>query len=216
MYNSKKYYFIPLEEITDQMIEDAIQTSRDTLRKSVRPTDGKIHAVIKFTESKPVPEYMNDYKQYSHEEILKAIQTPEWNLTQPIYELQKKYDFDKIIADFEAGNIIQSFGEAYITIFQILKFKFFIHSKVYLDSEEKWKIFTKGNRFEKANEYTTLELNYFYNLITKDEKKLIDNFRNIRNDVSHSFETQFTFEQLRNSIDEVDKIIRKYLMELEI
>ncbi len=216
MRNSYKYYLIPLEEITDQMIEDACQTSRDTLRKSVRPIDSKIHAVIKFVRSKPVPGYMNGYKQYSHEETLRAVHTAEWNLTQPIHELQKKYDFNRIIENLDTGRIIQSFGEVYITIFQILKFKFFIHSMAFLDSEEKWKLFTKGSRFEKANEYTMLELNYFYNLITKQEKEIIDNFRNIRNAVSHSFETQFTLEQLRNSIGKVNKIISKYLMELEM
>ena len=215
MYNSKKYYFIPLEEITDQMIEDAVQTSRETLRKSVRPIDGKIHAVIKFTGSKPVPEYMLGYKQYSHEEILKAIQTSEWNLTRPIHELQKKYDFKKVIEDFNSGKVIQSFGEVYIIIFQILKFKFFIHNIELLDNEDKWKLFTKGSQFEKANEYTMLELNYFYNLITKEEKEIIDDFRNIRNDISHSFETKYTIDQLKDSINGVDSIITKYLMELE-
>lgn len=214
MYNSKKYYFLPLEQITDQMIEDAVQTSRKTLRKSVRPIDGKIHAVIKFTGSNPVPEYMSSYKQYSHEEILEALNTPEWNLYLPIQELHKRYDFNKVMGDFNSGKIIQSFGEVYITIFQILKFKFFTHSIAFLDSEEKWKLFTKGNRFEKANESTMLDLNYFYNLITKEEKVTIDNFRNIRNDVSHSFETQYTPEELRESLNEVDKLVKKYLTEL--
>jgi len=213
MYNSKKYYLIPLTEITDQMIDEAIQTSRDTLRKSSRPIDGKIHAVIKFTGSKPVPNYMSGYKQYSHEAILTALQSPEWNLWEPLQELKNRYSFKKILEDFDSGNIIQSFGEAYITIFQILKFKFFVHSMEYLDTEEKWKVLT-GNRFEKANEYTMLELSFFYNLISSEEKKVIDDFRNMRNSVAHKFESQYSNDELKGSLIEIDKIIQKHLNDL--
>lgn len=204
-----------MNEITDEMIRDSEQTSRDTLRKSIRPIDGKIHAVLKFTDTNPLPKYMKTYKPYSHKETLDSLNSPEWNLNQPIQDLIRKYDFDSIIEKFDSKNIIQCFGEMYITIFQILKFNFFLHSKKYLDSEDKWKLF-KGNRFEKANEYTMLELNYFYNLITKDEKEIIDDFREKRNSISHSFDQKFTNEELRKSIEQTNIIVLKYLVSLEI
>lgn len=213
MTNTRKYYLIPLEEVSDKMIEDAILTSRETLRTSVRPIDGKIHAVIKFTGSKPVPAYMSKYKQFDHKEILEAIRTPEWNLSQPIHDLQKRYDFTKILHDFEAGNCIQSFGEMYITIFQILKFKFFTHSKKYLNSPSKWKVF-KERQFEDANEYAMLQFNFFYDLISEDEKNIIDRFRIKRNAMAHSFDHNYDKVELKSSLEELDEIVTKYITEL--
>ncbi|WP_338759728.1 hypothetical protein WAF17_12205 [Bernardetia sp. ABR2-2B] len=212
-YNDSIYYFIPLDEITDEMINDSTQGGhRDTMPKSTRPIDGKIHGVIEFLSSKPIPNYMEKHKKrgYSHEKALEVISSKEWNLYRPIEELRSKYNFDKILQDFNINRKIQAFGELYIIIFQILKFKFLMHNLDYLDSEEKWKAFSRSQRFEKANESTMLELNYFYNLISKSEKDKIDKFRNIRNSIAHSFDKTYTNEEMLNSLSEIKEIVDDY------
>ena len=210
-FNSLKYYLVPLNELTDDMVEVSCLTSRETARLSVRPIDGKIYTVIKFMNSIPVPDYMNSYKEYTHEEVLNSLRTPEWNLHQPMLDLEADYDFKKVLVNFNDHNFIQSFGEMYITVFQILKFKFFIHSMDFLDDDNKWKIFSKGSRFEKANEFTLLELNYFYNLISKEEKDFLNLFRDTRNEVSHSFVIDPKLEEWREILTRVNELIIKYL-----
>jgi hypothetical protein len=213
-FNSLKYYFIPISDLTDDMVLQSCLTSRETARLSVRPIDGKIHTIIKFMPSTPLPDYMKSYKEYTHEEILNATRTSEWNLHQPIVDLQATFNFEKVLSDFDQQNYIQCFGETYITVFQILKFKFLIHSMDYLDDENKWKIFSKGSRFEKANEFTLLELNYFYNLISKEDKDFLTLFRNLRNDVSHSFVNDSKKDEWRNNLIEVNKLIVKYFIQV--
>lgn len=214
-YNDSIYYFIPLDEITDEMINDSTQRgNRDSMRTSIRPIDGKIHGVIKFVGSEPIPNYMRKHekRRYSHKDALDLTNSKEWNLFIPIQDLRNTYNFEKILEDFNTNREIQAFGELYIIVFQILKFKFLMHNLEYLNSEEKWKAFSKSQRFEKANESTMLELNYFYNLITKTEKDKIDTFRNIRNSIAHSFDRSYTNEEMLNSLSEMKEIIDDYFV----
>ena len=216
MENRQEYYYlVPLEDITDEMVMESKQTSRDTIRKSIRPISGKIHGILAFRGEKP-PSYMSKYKAYTAFEVREKVQTPDWNITQTIWSLMDRYDFNRIKADFDNGRIIQSYGELYITVFQILKFKFFTHHLSYLDSPEKWNLFIKGSRFEKANEYTMLELNFFYNLISQSELEIIDKFRNIRNDIAHSFDISFSREEMIIMMNSIDELISKYFMELSV
>jgi len=212
MFNNNIYYALPIEDLTDQMIEDSLLTSRETIRESVRPIDGKIYTIFKFDGDKPLPQYMNSFKkhQFTHEQALNYIDSAEWNLGKPIEELRESYDFKKIKIAFEQEYYIQCLGEMYIFIFKILKFKFFIHHKQYLNSPEKWKIF-KNNRFEKAKETALIELCVFYDLLTSEEKVLIEKFKDIRNNFSHGFDHKFGKKEIEESLAEIDNIISKNL-----
>ncbi len=209
------YFLIPLSKLTDEIIRDSCLSSRETSRQSIRPIRGEYYVVVPFMTSLSIPEYMNSktykqYRSYSNEEVRAELNKPEWNFNKEFEDLIVAYNVQGILDNFDNQNYIQSFGEMYIFIFQILRFKFFIHSKEYLDTEHKWKVFSSGSRFEKANENTMLELNYFYNLISKEDKDLIEKFRLIRNEVSHNFIEQPDKKRWRNSIVEIDTLIQKY------
>lgn len=216
MSDTNVYYLIPFDEITEDIIAIARQTSRDTVRKSIRPIGGRIHGIVSFSPTTTTPSFLSRYPKYSHAEILQAIRSHEWDLHHPINTLSDRYNYINLIHDFESGRIIESFGHMYITIFAILKYKFFIHHKSYLDSEDKWQIFIKGQRFEKSNEYSLLEMNYLYNLITPSERETIERFRTIRNDVTHSFDHSHTTSEMREVISKVNDIIQHSLASLSV
>lgn len=217
MFNNHIYYALPIDDLTDQMIEDSLLTSRETIRPSVRPIDGKIYTIFKFDGNKSLPQYMSKFKkhQLTHEQALNYVDSPEWNLHKPIQELKERYDFQHIKEVFEQGYYIQCLGEMYITIFSLLKFRFFIHHLQYLNTKEKWNIF-KTNRFENSKETALTELCLFYDLITPEEIKVIEEFKNIRNDFSHSFEHRFSKEQIDESLTKLDTLVTKYLTIMDI
>jgi len=66
------YVIIPANEITEEMIESAIQTSVATLRKSLDET----LAILKYNGSEPA--CFNNYTKYNHEEILEILSTSDW------------------------------------------------------------------------------------------------------------------------------------------
>ena len=74
MYNNKTYIIINTSDVTDEMISSAIQTSRDTLRKSLDESK----AILKWLGS--TPSCFEGIATYTHEEILNEIRkdNSEW------------------------------------------------------------------------------------------------------------------------------------------
>jgi hypothetical protein len=64
---------IPYADVTDEMIENAQETSIETLRHSIKGTD---RVILKYEGSKPRCFYGID--TYSHSEILLELQKEEW------------------------------------------------------------------------------------------------------------------------------------------
>jgi hypothetical protein len=58
------YAIVPINEVTQEMVDYCIQTSFTTLRKNLAGT----HAILKWNA--PTPTYLESYVQYSHAEIL--------------------------------------------------------------------------------------------------------------------------------------------------
>lgn len=174
-YNTINYFFIPLKEITEEMLSHMSNATFDTIRKSVRPIDGKIHGICEHIETDNLPVYFRKYKAYSHEEALKLVNSKEWNLSAPIQEIRTEYSWSFVLTQFNQGSIIEAFGHTYITVFSILKFKFLVHSKRYLNDDHKWRIFNT-QKLEKANEVTMLTLCYFFDLISREQYETIDKY----------------------------------------
>jgi len=65
------YVIVPVAELTQEMIDAAIQDSINTLRKSLDETQ----AVLKFDGS---PSCFSGYTQYTHEEILAVMNEASW------------------------------------------------------------------------------------------------------------------------------------------
>lgn len=179
----------------------------ESLRKSVRPIDGKIYGVceINYEEGK-LPEYYKRHKPYSHSEILQVMNTKEWNLYGPMDELRKTYNWEYVTANFESHRYLEAFGHVYITVFSCLKFRFLIHSYDFLNDIEKWKIF-KTNKFENANEVSMLQMCYFFDLISHSHYKSIDDFRVLRNSINHEFNTSVNHEVCGKALADMNEFI---------
>lgn len=67
------YVILPTEDVTQQMIDDCIQTSIETLRKSL---DGDL-AVLKYSGTKPAS--LGERTDLTHAEILVEMAGPLWN-----------------------------------------------------------------------------------------------------------------------------------------
>lgn len=88
-FNNSTYYLIPLNEITEEMINLSDQNSIQTMRKSVRPIDKKIHGILTFGTLGATPDFLRRYtkKGFSHEKTLEIINSSiEWNLSLPLTE----------------------------------------------------------------------------------------------------------------------------------
>jgi len=207
-YNKNAYYFIPIAEITPEMLSFMSNGSLKTIRKSVRPIDGKIMGICKHGFMNPAPKCFENYKAYSHEETLNLMQSKAWNLYAPLQEIRRNYDFNDIYNKFENNLFIESCGRMYITVFSILKFKFYQFSFDFLKKEYKWKIFNSP-KFEKANESTMLMMNSFFDLIDFETFEKIEKFRLIRNSISHSFEEKYTPQEIELSLRIMNEFIEK-------
>jgi len=64
------YAIIPVNEVTQEMIDYCIQTSIETMRKNLAGTE----AILKWYL--PTPQYLEGYTQYAHSEILAIIADP--------------------------------------------------------------------------------------------------------------------------------------------
>ena len=73
---NRKWVIITLSDFTDEQLQElagnAIQTSVDTLRKSIDTTK----AILKWDGD--TPEVFNGMTTYSHSEILTILSTSEW------------------------------------------------------------------------------------------------------------------------------------------
>ena len=71
-YSNRKWAIVNVSNITDEMIDSAIQTSMDTLRKTL---DGS-KAILKFNGD--TPSCFDGLTTYSHSEILTELAKSDW------------------------------------------------------------------------------------------------------------------------------------------
>ena len=71
-YSNRKWAIVNVSNITDEMIDSAIQTSMDTLRKTL---DGS-KAILKFNGD--TPSCFDGLTTYSHSEILTELAKSAW------------------------------------------------------------------------------------------------------------------------------------------
>jgi hypothetical protein len=72
MYDDRKWVIVNVSDITDEMIQNAIQTSMSTLRKSV---DGS-KATLKWEGN--TPSCFDGMTVYNHAEILTELRKSDW------------------------------------------------------------------------------------------------------------------------------------------
>ena len=73
MFENRKWIIINISDITNEMIENSIQTSIDTLRKSLDETK----AILKYNGRKPSCFYNMD--TYNHSEIKEILNGSDWS-----------------------------------------------------------------------------------------------------------------------------------------
>ena len=71
-YRNRHWVIVNVSDITDEMIENAIQTSMGTLRK----TNDESKAILKWEGD--TPECFEDMKIYTHSEILTELRKSDW------------------------------------------------------------------------------------------------------------------------------------------
>ena len=71
-YSNRKWAIVNVSNITDEMIDSAIQTSMDTLRKTL---DGS-KAILKFNGD--TPSCFDGLTTYNHSEILEELAKSDW------------------------------------------------------------------------------------------------------------------------------------------
>ena len=71
-YSNRKWVIVNVSDITDEMIESAIQTSMDTLRKTL---DGS-KAILKWDGD--IPSCFDGMTTYNHSEILTELAKSDW------------------------------------------------------------------------------------------------------------------------------------------
>jgi len=71
-YSNRKWVIVNVSDITDEMIDSAMQTSMDTLRKTL---DGS-KAILKFEGD--TPSCFDGLTTYNHSEILEELAKSDW------------------------------------------------------------------------------------------------------------------------------------------
>ena len=71
-YSNRKWIIISVSDITDEMISNAIQTSMDTLRKTINGTK----AILKWDGD--TPSCFDGMTIYTHSEIKTELAKSEW------------------------------------------------------------------------------------------------------------------------------------------
>lgn len=71
-YSNRKWVIVNVSDITDEMIDSAIQSSMDTLRKTL---DGS-KAILKFEGN--TPSCFDGLITYNHSEILTELAKSDW------------------------------------------------------------------------------------------------------------------------------------------
>ena len=72
-YSNIKWVIVNVVDITDEMIRNAIQSGRETLRKSLDNSK----AILKWDGD--TPSCFDGMTTYSHSEILEELRKSEWN-----------------------------------------------------------------------------------------------------------------------------------------
>ena len=72
-YKNRKWIIINVSDITDEMIDNALETSLDTLRKSLDGTK----TILKWDGD--TPSCFDGLTTYTHSEILEELAKSEWN-----------------------------------------------------------------------------------------------------------------------------------------
>ena len=71
-YDNRKWVIVNVSDITDEMISSAIQTSMDTLRKTLNGNK----AILKWDGD--TPSCFDGMKTYNHAEILEELAKSSW------------------------------------------------------------------------------------------------------------------------------------------
>ena len=71
-YSNRKWIIINVSDITDEMLENSIQTSMDTLRKTVNGTK----TILKWDGD--TPSCFDGLTTYNHSEILEELAKSDW------------------------------------------------------------------------------------------------------------------------------------------
>jgi hypothetical protein len=167
------------------MIEEAIQTSRETLRVSVRPIKGKMHAVLKFRTENGEPECMKPYRGLTHSQCLEELDREEWNWSRKGADIRAIYDRGTVQLLYQNRQLFEAFCTVYVAAFNLLQHFLMRKFQSYLSTERKWKVFS-GRSFEGANESSLIELCYFFDIISAEQADTIEMFRRVRNERIHS------------------------------
>ena len=72
-YSNRKWVIVNVSDITDEMINNAIQTSVNTLRKTLDGNKG----LLKWDGD--TPSCFDGMTTYSHSEILNILQSSDWS-----------------------------------------------------------------------------------------------------------------------------------------
>jgi hypothetical protein len=72
-YSNRKWVIVNVSDITDEMINNAIQTSVNTLRKTLDGNKG----LLKWDGD--TPSCFDGMTTYSHSEILNILQSSDWD-----------------------------------------------------------------------------------------------------------------------------------------
>lgn len=72
MAKEKSYLIVPMSELTQQMVNDCVQTSMQTIRKNNDETE----CVLKYVDDEPAS--VAGYKNYKHKQILIELTKAEW------------------------------------------------------------------------------------------------------------------------------------------
>ena len=70
---------IPYDEVTDEMINRAIETGRDALRHSIQ---GEDRVILKYSGTDP--ECFSDYTKFTHAEIRVTVQGEDWTVQEEL------------------------------------------------------------------------------------------------------------------------------------
>tara|TARA_Y100000593_G_C4292162_1_gene328808 strand:- start:1343 stop:1573 length:231 start_codon:yes stop_codon:yes gene_type:complete len=72
MYENRKWVIVNMSDITNEMIDNSIQTTKDTLRKSLDSSK----AILKWDGD--TPSCFDGMVTYSHSEILTELNKSDW------------------------------------------------------------------------------------------------------------------------------------------
>ena len=72
MYDNRKWVILNVSDVTDEMVDNSIQTSLDTLRKSVNDSQ----CILKWDGD--TPSCFDGMRTYTHSEILEELKKSDW------------------------------------------------------------------------------------------------------------------------------------------